>query len=230
MDDSGYWHWVVDDPTIPRAEKLVALALLRHAPNIRPSVAKLVELTGYSRRWVQKLLRRLELRATLHTQRGGGRRTNSYQVDQVQLLLFSNANKISTGTRISTGQFAAAANSSSPQQRIPVRPNPKGNSVKMKREKPAVRAVENPAAAVPEKPSGSGNGNGERAGRPVGPAPVDPPAAGRVEKLRKIAGLKAMPAWKTPSEAECARRAQQQRQQLAVWIVAHQGLTVRTPP
>ena len=225
MDDSGYWHWVVDDPTIPRAEKLVALALLRHAPNIRPSVAKLVELTGYSRRWVQKLLRRLELRATLDTQRGGGRRTNSYQVDQVQLLLFSNANKVSTGTPISTGQFAAAANSSSPQQRTPVRPNPKGNSVKMKREKPAVRAVENPAAPVPEKPSGSGNGNGERALRA---APVD--KAWRVEELRKIAGLKAMPAWKAPSEAECARRAQQQRQQLAVWIVRHQGVTVRAPP
>ena len=49
MSQAGYWHWVLDDPTLTRAEKAVGMALLRHAPNIRPSVGRLAELSQYSK-------------------------------------------------------------------------------------------------------------------------------------------------------------------------------------
>ena len=92
--EAGYWHWVLDDPTLTRAEKAVAMALLRHAPNIWPSVGRLAELLGYTRRHTRRILRRLEAKAggCLNTEHRQGQ-TNRYRLDQIQLLLFSTANR-----------------------------------------------------------------------------------------------------------------------------------------
>jgi DNA-binding transcriptional ArsR family regulator len=79
--DARDWAWAQDtSPT----QKLVLLALAEHANDgyaCWPSIHRLQERTGLSRRGVQKALRELEQRGLVSAERGGGRSANRYALN-----------------------------------------------------------------------------------------------------------------------------------------------------
>jgi DNA-binding transcriptional MocR family regulator len=90
-----------------RAEKAVLLAIRTHLPNPRPSVRRLAELTGYSVRWVQRALQRLERSGEITRTQGTGRRSSCYDVTKragLQFELFS----AGPSTPLSAGRGARA--------------------------------------------------------------------------------------------------------------------------
>lgn len=92
------WHWIIDDPKLLMAEKMVLLTITRNQRGNAPariSLARIAALMGVkSVRCVTKALAAIEAKGyRVVVESGKGRhRFNLYRVRQEQGILFSNAN------------------------------------------------------------------------------------------------------------------------------------------
>ena len=87
------WHWIIDETNFSANEKLVALAIKRHANSAGwawPSAERISRLTGLSRASVYRAIDSLDRKGALERDESGT--YVKYRIRQQQGLLFSSAN------------------------------------------------------------------------------------------------------------------------------------------
>lgn len=95
----SYWHWIIDDPKLTANEKLVMLTIRRHqfkGHTVNPSQARIAALSGLSLRTVNRCISAVQRKgySLVNTPGKGRHRTNFYDIEQRQGLLFSGANDL----------------------------------------------------------------------------------------------------------------------------------------
>ena len=90
VQSANPWHWIIDEPRLSGAEKMVALVILRHQNSKKkawPAAKTIARLAGFSERHTQRIMRSLERKAALHIEKRSGQ-SSLLSIQQSQFLLF----------------------------------------------------------------------------------------------------------------------------------------------